>query len=210
MSSTSSDLVPVEIKLHQKSRMLEVVFDDGAHFQLPCEYLRVFSPSAEVKAMTNRGDIVKGKQNVNITTITPIGHYAVQLTFDDGHDTGVYSWETLYELGKNQQNNWSSYQKKLAGVKSPEVSGPIRVRILYFVNLPGELGLESEHTDVPDSVKTVKELIDWIKGRGEKWNKALSKHPLKITINKQFVDPEAIIRNNDEIALVPAPPSVAG
>ncbi|MBK8183899.1 MAG: DUF971 domain-containing protein [Candidatus Competibacteraceae bacterium] len=106
---------PTEIKLHQNSRLLEVNFEDGAHFQLPCEYLRVFSPSAEVRGHgPGTETLVTGKETVNISAIEPIGHYAVRLVFDDGHATGLYSWNVLYDLGKNQANNWQDYLRRLA------------------------------------------------------------------------------------------------
>lgn len=105
---------PTDIKLHQGSRVLEVSFDDGRHFQFPCEYLRVYSPSAEVRGHGPGQEVLQvGKQNVNITAIEPVGHYAVVLKFDDGHDTGIYSWETLYELGANQDKNWNQYLERL-------------------------------------------------------------------------------------------------
>ncbi len=105
---------PTEIKLHQKSRVLEIHFDDGAQFELSCEYLRVFSPSAEVQGH-GRGEetLQVGKKSVNITEIKPMGNYAVTLVFDDKHDTGIYAWQTLYQLGKNQQTNWASYLQRL-------------------------------------------------------------------------------------------------
>ncbi|MDQ5908761.1 MAG: hypothetical protein QG599_854 [Pseudomonadota bacterium] len=106
---------PTEIKLHQTSRVLEVAFEDGAHFQLPCEYLRVFSPSAEVRGHgPGTATLVTGKEQVNITAIEPVGHYAVKLVFDDGHATGLYSWNILHELGVNQAQNWQDYQRRLA------------------------------------------------------------------------------------------------
>ncbi len=83
--------------------MLEVSFDDGAHFELPCEYLRVYSPSAEVKGHGAGQEVLQvGKEDVNIASIEPVGQYAVRLCFDDGHDTGLYSWKLLYALGKRQ------------------------------------------------------------------------------------------------------------
>ena len=106
---------PTDIKLHQGSRVLELSFDDGQHFQLPCEYLRVYSPSAEVRGHGPGQEVLQiGKQNVNITAIDPVGHYAVVLKFDDGHETGIYSWETLYELGAKQAENWNRYLERLA------------------------------------------------------------------------------------------------
>ncbi len=110
----SSRPVPTEINLHQKSRTLEVTFDDGSQFKLPCEYLRVFSPSAEVQGHgPGQGVLQVGKENVNITTIEPVGNYAVCLHFDDEHNTGIYSWETLYELGANYNQHWAEYLEAL-------------------------------------------------------------------------------------------------
>ncbi len=105
---------PTEIKLHQKSRILEVAFDDGQRFSLPCEYLRVFSPSAEVRGHGPGQEVLQvGKRNVEIKDIEPVGQYAVKLVFSDGHDTGLYSWEYLYELGETQESSWKSYLARL-------------------------------------------------------------------------------------------------
>ena len=105
---------PTEINLHQKSKVLDIVFDDGRRFELPCEYLRVFSPSAEVRGHGPGQEVLQvGKQNVNINAIEPIGHYAVRLVFDDGHDTGLYSWDYLYELGVKRERNWRDYLERL-------------------------------------------------------------------------------------------------
>ncbi|MBI3545028.1 MAG: DUF971 domain-containing protein [Gammaproteobacteria bacterium] len=105
---------PTDIKLHQKSRMLEVAFDDGGHFNLPCEYLRVYSPSAEVRGHSPGQEVLQvGKENVNITNIEPVGTYAVCLFFDDGHSTGIYSWDWLHHLGTNQETLWKQYIERL-------------------------------------------------------------------------------------------------
>jgi len=105
---------PTEIKLHQKSRTLEVSFDDGARFNLPCEYLRVHSPSAEVRGHGPGQEVLQvGKEGVNITAIDPVGSYAVRLHFDDGHNTGLYSWKLLYELGARYEENWRAYLDRL-------------------------------------------------------------------------------------------------
>ncbi|MGL6041153.1 MAG: gamma-butyrobetaine hydroxylase-like domain-containing protein, partial [Deefgea sp.] len=94
---------PTEIKLHQKSKILEIAFADGAQFKLPCEFLRVSSPSAEVRGHGVGNEVLQvGKANINITAIDPVGHYAIKLVFDDGHDSGLFSWEYLYELGRDQ------------------------------------------------------------------------------------------------------------
>jgi DUF971 family protein len=106
---------PVEIKLHQKSRVLEISFDDGKHFSLSCEYLRVYSPSAEVRGHGPGQEVVQeGKKDVEIAAIEPVGNYAVKLVFSDGHDTGLYSWDYLYSLGEDQPRLWQRYLEKLA------------------------------------------------------------------------------------------------
>ena len=106
--------VPTELSLHRQSRVLEITFADGAHFNLPCEYLRVFSPSAEVQGHGPGQEVLQtGKEDVNIDRIEPVGNYAVCLHFDDGHNTGIYSWETLYRLGSNHERNWQDYLSRL-------------------------------------------------------------------------------------------------
>jgi DUF971 family protein len=106
---------PTDLKLHQISRVLEIRFEDGAHFELPCEYLRVFSPSAEVRGHGPGQEVLQVcKEDVKITAIEPVGNYAVKLVFDDGHDSGLYSWGILYELGANKESNWEGYLKRLA------------------------------------------------------------------------------------------------
>ena len=106
---------PTDIKLHRASRVLEINFDDGARFKLSCEYLRVFSPSAEVRGHGPGQEVLQvGKENVNITAIEPVGHYAVKLYFDDGHNTGIYSWDWLYRLGTEHEARWRDYLAQLA------------------------------------------------------------------------------------------------
>ena len=107
--------MPSEICLHAQTRVLEVSFDDGQRFELPCEYLRVFSPSAEVRGHGAGQEVLQsGKRAVAITAIEPVGQYAVKLVFDDGHDSGLYSWDYLYELGCLQADNWRTYLARLA------------------------------------------------------------------------------------------------
>lgn len=101
---------PTGITLHRASHLLEVSYDSGEVFRLPCEYLRTHSPSAEVQGHgPGQRVLVAGKRHVNIDAIEPVGHYAVLLRFDDGHQTGIFSWAVLHELGLHQQANWSSY-----------------------------------------------------------------------------------------------------
>lgn len=105
---------PTDIKLHQKSRMLELSFDNGARYELPCEYLRVYSPSAEVRGHGPGQEVLQvGKENVNITNIEPVGAYAICLHFDDGHSTGIYSWDWLHFLGSNYKELWEDYLERL-------------------------------------------------------------------------------------------------
>jgi DUF971 family protein len=103
-----------EIRLNKAERALHVEFDDGARFALPAEYLRVESPSAEVQGhMPSQKQTVPGKRHVAIVGIEPVGHYAVRLVFDDRHDTGIYSWEYLHELGREQEKRWAAYLASL-------------------------------------------------------------------------------------------------
>lgn len=104
-----------EIKLHQQSRVLEIRFSDQQVYKLDCEYLRVYSPSAEVMGHgPGQGKLQIGKEDVNVTAVEPVGHYAVKLVFDDGHDSGLYSWEYLHELAKNHRQYWQDYLQRLA------------------------------------------------------------------------------------------------
>jgi DUF971 family protein len=111
---------PSNIKLHQKSRLLEIAFDDNTECMLSCELLRVYSPSAEVRGHGVGQEVLQvGKENVNILAIEPVGQYAIKLIFSDGHDTGLYSWDYLYDLARNYEGLWLEYIGKLdaAGVK---------------------------------------------------------------------------------------------
>lgn len=106
--------IPTQIVLHQKSKMLELAFDDGAHFQLPFEFLRVMSPSAEVKGHGPGQEVLQvGKRNVLLTDIEPVGSYAIKLVFDDGHDSGLYTWDYLHRLGSSQEALWQDYLHQL-------------------------------------------------------------------------------------------------
>jgi DUF971 family protein len=114
---------PIDIRLHQASKLLEIKFSNQTECMLSCEFLRVYSPSAEVRGHGAGQEVLQvGKEDVNITAIEPIGHYAIKLTFSDGHDTGLYSWDYLYELAQNYQGLWLEYIGKLeaAGYKRKE------------------------------------------------------------------------------------------
>lgn len=105
---------PTDIQLHQVSRVLEVSFEDGKTFQLPCEFLRVYSPSAEVQGHgPGQATLQIGKEGVNIVDIRPVGNYGICPTFSDGHSTGIYTWDVLYNLGLHQMELWGEYLRRL-------------------------------------------------------------------------------------------------
>lgn len=112
--------IPTALKLKRGSRLLEATFSDGSVFDLPAEYLRVHSPSAEVTGHgVGEGVLVTGKHGVNIERVEPVGRYAVKLVFDDGHDTGLYTWKTLYELGSEYDAKWQRYLERLEKAGEP-------------------------------------------------------------------------------------------
>jgi len=113
-------MTPTEIRLRRKSRVLEVAFDDGSRFELPFEYLRVYSPSAEVRGHGPGQETLQiGKHEVDIRSVEPVGHYAVRLLFDDGHDSGIYAWDYLHELGTTRGEKWQHYLDRLAKLGLP-------------------------------------------------------------------------------------------
>jgi DUF971 family protein len=112
---SESEKIPLGIKLHKRSRQLELEYAGGEHYSLGCEYLRVYSPSAEVRGHGPGQEVLQtGKKNVGISAIKPVGHYALQLIFDDGHDTGLYSWDYLYQLCTQQAQRWQDYLDRLS------------------------------------------------------------------------------------------------
>lgn len=123
---TRTTPLPTEITLHQASRLLEVAFDDGRRFRLPFEFLRVHSPSAEVRGHGPGQEVLQtGKRDVDIVGIEPVGHYALRPAFSDGHETGIFSWDYLYELGVNQDALWREYEERLAAAgASRDVATP--------------------------------------------------------------------------------------
>ena len=116
---------PTEIKLHQKSRRMEIAFSDGSQFELSYELLRVYSPSAEVRGHGPGQEVLQaGKRDVDILSLEPSGSYAVQPVFSDGHDTGIYSWDYLYWLGKNREKLWREYLERLEQAGASREPGP--------------------------------------------------------------------------------------
>ena len=124
----SSTPIPTEIKLHQTSRAMELSFADGTRFRLPYEFLRVYSPSADVRGHGPGQETLQvGKREVTIAELEPVGHYAVRPKFSDGHDTGIYSWDYLYDLGERQEELWQRYLARLAAAgasRDPDPNAP--------------------------------------------------------------------------------------
>ena len=115
MNGSGTTRWPVELRLKRAEKLLEVAFDDGSCYRLPAEYLRVESPSAEVQGHgPGQKTLIAGRANVGIIALEPIGNYAVRITFDDLHDTGIYSWSYLYQLGVEYQDRWRAYLNGLA------------------------------------------------------------------------------------------------
>jgi len=207
MSEQETSVSPTEISLHQKSRLLELAFSDGFRFKYPCEYLRVFSTSAEVKTMDKP---VHGKEMVNISSLEPQGTYALKINFDDGHDTGIYSWTTLHELGVNYESNWAKYLKKLEthNLNRGEgrvvgKDGKVTVKLVYFIELAKISGKDEEEMVVPDAVVNVETLLKWMRNRGQRWEEAFADDRVQVTVNKQFSEPYTLIEHGDEVAFVP-------
>jgi DUF971 family protein/molybdopterin converting factor small subunit len=205
--------IPVEINLHQKSRLLRLRFSDGASFELPCEYLRVFSTAAEVKSGKT---LVTGKETVNIDRIEPQGQYAIRLVFDDGHDTGIYSWETLYKLGQEKEQNWQEYLAKLEKLgyqRQADADQERRIKLFYFSWLANKVGKESEEIILPKSVSTIADLLKLLRMRRPPLEPVFDESLLRPTINKQFAEFFTRLEDGDEIALVPnrpTPPATPG
>src|SRR6186713_1811873 len=116
---------PREITLHQKSQVLEISFADGKAFRLPAEFLRVYSPSAEVRGHGPGQEVLQtGKKDVEITRADPVGSYAIQLAFSDGHETGLYSWDLLYQFGEEQEPMWRHYLERIKQAGASREPGP--------------------------------------------------------------------------------------
>ncbi|MCU7915568.1 MAG: DUF971 domain-containing protein [Candidatus Thiodiazotropha sp. (ex Gloverina cf. vestifex)] len=199
--------IPVEINLHQKSRLLALRFSDGASFELPCEYLRVFSTAAEVKSGKT---LVTGKELVNIERIEPQGQYAIRLIFDDGHDTGIYAWETLYQLGQDQEKNWQTYLEKLEALgyqRNETVDQARNIKLFYFAWLANKAGKESEEINLPKSVITISDLLKLLRTRRPQLAPIFDESLLRPTINKQFAEYFTKLEQGDEVALVPNQPT---
>lgn len=198
---------PTEIKLHHKSKLLEISFAAGENFKYPCEYLRTHAKSAEIETSNLP---VFGKAEVNIDKIEPQGNYALRLYFDDGYDTGIFSWDTLFELGENYESHWSDYLQQLNkhGLKressSHQADGKITVRLMYFMtNMLKVTRKETEELQLPASIRDVESLLKLLRSRGADWQRMFADDAIQITVNKQFAELFTRLDEADEIAFVP-------
>jgi DUF971 family protein/molybdopterin converting factor small subunit len=204
----SAKHTPTEIKLHQKSRILEISFTSGDTFQLPCEYLRTHARSAEIETSTVP---VFGKADVNIERIEPQGNYALRLYFDDGYDSGIFSWDTLFELGEHYEDYWQTYLQALEkhGLhRHPAdrtTTGKTKIRLLYFMNnLLQVTRNESEELELPASVEDIAGLMQLLSRRGARWKKFFAEpDAVRVTVNKQFAESFTRLEAGDEVAFVP-------
>jgi DUF971 family protein/molybdopterin converting factor small subunit len=207
MTEQAARHIPTDISLHAKSRLLSITFDDGKTFELPCEYLRVFSKAAEVRTS---GQPVTGKEGINIERIEPQGQYAVRLVFDDGHDTGIYSWDTLYDLGVNKAANWADYLDRVERMgyqrKEPAPKDK-RLRLLYFSWIAKKMRKEWEQVVVPASVPDVDSLLLWLGRRKKGAAVVFEKGRVRVTVNKQFSEGSTSLHDGDEIGIVPTSPT---
>lgn len=212
MNDQANRRIPTEINLHRKSRLLRMTFSDGETFDLPCEYLRVFSKAAEV---VTRDLPETGKEQVNIDRIEPQGSYAIRIVFDDGHDTGIYSWETLYDLGVNLEAYWQDYLDRLAatgytreGTRLGDAGeGERNIKLLYFAYLAEYLRKEAEEVTPPNSVEDVQSLLAWLRKKERDRGYLLADDNVRVTVNKQFTEPFTKLDPGDEVAIVPVTPT---
>lgn len=198
---------PTDINLHSKSRILSITFDDGAAFELPCEYLRVFSKAAEVRTMDGP---VTGKEKVNIERIEPQGQYAVRIIFDDGHDTGIYSWDTLHALGANCERNWAAYLEELERIgyhRQEPQQAEKRIKLLYFNWMAQKLRKEAEELVVPPHITDVESLLVWLGKRKPGAAPLFDKERVRVTLNKQFTEGFSKLHDGDEVGIVPTSPT---
>jgi len=202
MPEPATPLTPTAIKLHRKSRLLEVGFPDDTRFLYPCEYLRVLAPGA-----TGQADVapVHGKRMVGISHIEPQGTTALQLEFDDGYTCSV-AWEDLHALGADYERNWADYLQLLRDQgleRGGDAPGKTRIKLLYFIQLAKLAGRDEEEVELPDTVTHVESLLAWLAGRRPGWQEAFAPDKVQVTVNRHFAEPYTLIEDGDEVAVVP-------
>jgi len=203
MPEPATPVTPTAIKLHRKSRLLEVAFSDDSRFLYPCEYLRVLAPAA---AEQEPDKPVHGKRLVGITHIEPQGTTALQLDFDDGFSCS-YTWKDLHALGADYERNWADYLQRLRdhgldrGGAGP--AGKARIKLLYFIQLAKLTGRDEEEVELPDAVTHVESLLAWLGGRRPGWQESFAPEKVQVTVNRHFAEPYTLIEDGDEVAIVP-------
>ncbi len=200
---------PVDIKLHTKSRLLEIEFSGGENFKLSAEYLRTHAKSAEIRTSHIP---VTGKADVNIENIEPQGTYGLRLFFDDGYDSGIYSWDTLFELGEHYDANWQAYLDALEthqltrGHRSISDNETVRIKLLYFMDrLIKITQKEEELLELSKDITKVEDLLGFLRKRGFAWKRAFEEDAIQFTVNKEFAELFTLLEDGDEIAFVPKP-----
>ena len=208
MNETPEPVTPTGIKLHKKSRLLEISFSDDSCFMYPCEYLRVSTPAV---AGEQTDGPVHGKHSVGITQIEPLGTEALRLDFDDGYSADM-TWEALHSLGTNQERNWADYLQALedsglgrgAG-RATGGDGRVTIKVLYFIQLAQLTGRDEEEVAIPDAVTNVETLLAWLCSRRAEWHEAFTPEKVQVTVNRHFAERFTLIEHGDEVALVPRP-----
>jgi DUF971 family protein/molybdopterin converting factor small subunit len=201
MTDTSTPVTPTAIKLHRKSRLLEVAYSDDSRFLYPCEYLRVVAPAAGQET----AGPVPGKRLVEITHIEPQGTTALQLDFDDGFSCS-YAWEELHALGVGYEHNWADYLQQLQNHgldRGAGTSGKARIKLLYFIQLAKLAGRDEEEVELPDTVTHVESLLAWLGGRKPGWQESFAPDKVQVTVNRHFAEPYTLVEDGDEVAIVP-------
>jgi DUF971 family protein/molybdopterin converting factor small subunit len=199
---------PTEIKLHQRTQVLELKYGDGAQFVLPAEYLRVYSPDEDGEVDFHLGRVPTGKERVAITSLTPVGNHAIRLDFDDGHQSGPYGWGALYELGDRKPELWPHYLQRLEkkGYQRRVDASGGHLNLLYFAKLADRVGRAAEEVDLPGWVTDVGGLLAWLRARGGAWELYLADDQVKVTVNRAFARLDTPVSDGDEVAIVPSHP----
>jgi DUF971 family protein/molybdopterin converting factor small subunit len=202
MTEAAAPVTPTAIKLHSKSRLLEIAFSDDMRFLYPCEYLRVLASAA---GQATAGP-VHGKRLVGIGHLEPQGTTALQLEFDDGFSCS-YAWTELYALGTDYERNWADYLQALRdhGLDRGDggAGGKTRIKLLYFIQLAKLTGRDEEEIDLPDTVTHVESLLLWLGGRQRGWEEPFAPDKVQVTVNRHFAEPYTLVEDGDEVAIVP-------
>ena len=202
MNESATAVTPTAIKLHRKSRLLEIAFSDDTRFLYPCEYLRVMATAASGE---EKPGPTHGKRLVGVTHIEPKGTVALQLDFDDGFSCG-YAWGDLQVLGANYEHNWADYLQALRdhGLdRGDTAAGKARIKLLYFIQLAKLAGRDEEEIELPDTVTHVESLLKWLCNRKPGWEEVFTPDKVQVTVNRHFAEPYILVEDGDEVAIVP-------